>query len=256
MNQARKDIVRPGSASAPRILIVEDESDLALLLSYNLEVGGLRGRERGARRRGRVAPGRERARPRHSRLDASGRLGARNLPPAAGARGHSHAPRHHGDRARRGGRKGARLVGRRGRLCRQALLGARVDGAGSGALADAAGRSGSPNASMPATSTWIGRPAVSAVERATSTSARPSSGCSNICSKSLAGCSRARNCSMACGGRRRRSTSAPSTFTSDACARPCRGAASATRSARCAGPATPSTRPSASRKRAVSDAFR
>ena len=28
MNQARKDIVRPGAASAPRILIVEDESDL------------------------------------------------------------------------------------------------------------------------------------------------------------------------------------------------------------------------------------
>ena len=32
MNQARKEIVRPGAASAPRILIVEDESDLALLL--------------------------------------------------------------------------------------------------------------------------------------------------------------------------------------------------------------------------------
>ena len=40
MNQARKEIVRPGSASAPRILIVEDESDLALLLGYNLESEG------------------------------------------------------------------------------------------------------------------------------------------------------------------------------------------------------------------------
>ena len=40
MNQARKDIVRPGAASAPRILIVEDESDLALLLGYNLESEG------------------------------------------------------------------------------------------------------------------------------------------------------------------------------------------------------------------------
>ena len=29
MNQARKETVRPGAASAPRILIVEDESDLA-----------------------------------------------------------------------------------------------------------------------------------------------------------------------------------------------------------------------------------
>jgi two-component system phosphate regulon response regulator PhoB len=40
MNQARKDIARPGAASAPRILIVEDESDLALMLSYNLEAEG------------------------------------------------------------------------------------------------------------------------------------------------------------------------------------------------------------------------
>ena len=40
MNQARKDIARPGAASAPRILIVEDESDLSLLLGYNLEAEG------------------------------------------------------------------------------------------------------------------------------------------------------------------------------------------------------------------------
>jgi two-component system phosphate regulon response regulator PhoB len=40
MNQARKESVRPGVASAPRILIVEDESDLALLLGYNLESEG------------------------------------------------------------------------------------------------------------------------------------------------------------------------------------------------------------------------
>jgi two-component system, OmpR family, phosphate regulon response regulator PhoB len=40
MNQARKDIARPSAFSAPRILIVEDESDLALLLSYNLESEG------------------------------------------------------------------------------------------------------------------------------------------------------------------------------------------------------------------------
>ena len=39
VNQARKDI-RPGAASAPRILIVEDESDLSLLLGYNLEAEG------------------------------------------------------------------------------------------------------------------------------------------------------------------------------------------------------------------------
>ena len=40
VNQARKDMVRPGAASAPRILIVEDESDLSLLLGYNLEAEG------------------------------------------------------------------------------------------------------------------------------------------------------------------------------------------------------------------------
>ena len=39
MNQARRDI-RPGAASSPRILIVEDESDLSSLLGYNLEAEG------------------------------------------------------------------------------------------------------------------------------------------------------------------------------------------------------------------------
>src|SRR5271157_1894622 len=40
MNQVRRETVRPGAASAPRILIVEDESDLALVLGYNLEAEG------------------------------------------------------------------------------------------------------------------------------------------------------------------------------------------------------------------------
>ena len=40
MNQARRESPRTGSASAPRVLIVEDESDLALLLAYNLEAEG------------------------------------------------------------------------------------------------------------------------------------------------------------------------------------------------------------------------
>ena len=38
MNQTRKDFARPGAE--PRILVVEDESDLALLLAYNLEAEG------------------------------------------------------------------------------------------------------------------------------------------------------------------------------------------------------------------------
>ena len=40
MNEARRDTIRAGAASAPRILVVEDESDLAALLSYNLEAEG------------------------------------------------------------------------------------------------------------------------------------------------------------------------------------------------------------------------
>jgi len=40
VNQARKDIVRSRAASVPRILIVEDEADLSLLLGYNLEAEG------------------------------------------------------------------------------------------------------------------------------------------------------------------------------------------------------------------------
>src|SRR5271166_260039 len=40
MNQARKDMIRAAAASAPRILVVEDESDLNLMLAYNLEAEG------------------------------------------------------------------------------------------------------------------------------------------------------------------------------------------------------------------------
>ncbi len=40
MNQMRRENVRANGISAPRILVVEDESDLALLLGYNLEAEG------------------------------------------------------------------------------------------------------------------------------------------------------------------------------------------------------------------------
>jgi two-component system, OmpR family, phosphate regulon response regulator PhoB len=39
LNEIRKD-VRAGASKLPRILVVEDEADLALLLSYNLEAEG------------------------------------------------------------------------------------------------------------------------------------------------------------------------------------------------------------------------
>jgi two-component system phosphate regulon response regulator PhoB len=38
MNQTRKNIARPGAE--PRVLVVEDDSDLALVLAYNLEAEG------------------------------------------------------------------------------------------------------------------------------------------------------------------------------------------------------------------------
>jgi two-component system, OmpR family, phosphate regulon response regulator PhoB len=40
MNRTSKDIAHLAAASAPRILIVEDEADLALLIGYNLEAEG------------------------------------------------------------------------------------------------------------------------------------------------------------------------------------------------------------------------
>jgi two-component system phosphate regulon response regulator PhoB len=40
MNQTRREIAHTNTESAPRILVVEDESDFAVLLSYNLEAEG------------------------------------------------------------------------------------------------------------------------------------------------------------------------------------------------------------------------
>ncbi len=40
MNRTTKDVADLPGASAPRVLIVEDEADLALLIGYNLEAEG------------------------------------------------------------------------------------------------------------------------------------------------------------------------------------------------------------------------
>jgi two-component system phosphate regulon response regulator PhoB len=40
MNETSKSIARPNAVSAPRILVVEDEIDVALLITYNLEAEG------------------------------------------------------------------------------------------------------------------------------------------------------------------------------------------------------------------------
>jgi len=49
MNRTSEDIAHLAGASAVRVLIVEDEADLALLIGYNLEAEGCC-RERVARR--------------------------------------------------------------------------------------------------------------------------------------------------------------------------------------------------------------
>jgi hypothetical protein len=56
-------------------------------------------------------------------------IGRRNMPTFASARKDSRASSHHSHWAQRGRRKGPRSVSRGGRLCHQAVLGARVDGA-------------------------------------------------------------------------------------------------------------------------------
>jgi two-component system, OmpR family, phosphate regulon response regulator PhoB len=40
MREERREIIRSGTAASPKILVVEDEADLSLLLAYNLEAEG------------------------------------------------------------------------------------------------------------------------------------------------------------------------------------------------------------------------
>ena len=124
----RRSRPRPEIAWASRILIVEDEEPLTLLLRYNLEAEGYavdsvaRGDEAELRLR------EQRARPRAARLDAAGPVRHRALPaPPRAARDRAPAD-HHADGARRGGRPRPRPRDRRRRLHRQAVLGARAPG--------------------------------------------------------------------------------------------------------------------------------
>ena len=140
--RARTARRRRPPARAPRILVVEDEAALALLLAYNLEAEGF------------IVERVERGDEAELRLDESppdlvildwmlpGRLRPRDLPPPARrARRRADPAGDHADRARRGGRARARPLGRRRRLCRQAVFGAGADGAGAGAAAPLAARS-------------------------------------------------------------------------------------------------------------------
>ena len=140
---------------------------------------GLRGRDRGARRRGRHAAQGTPARPRGPRLDAAGPLRHRAVPPAAGAPGNQAAADHHADRARRGERARARAVDRRRRLHRQAVLGARTDRAGARAAAPRIAGAGRRRAGRSATSSSTARRSACRAPAARSTSGRPNTACSS-----------------------------------------------------------------------------
>ena len=110
-----------------RVLIVEDEEPLTLLLRYNLESEGYEV-DAGAGRRGRYPPARAGARPRRARLDAARPL-HRALPPIRTRRETERLPvimltarGEEGDRV-------ADSAHRRRRLHRQAVLGAGAAGA-------------------------------------------------------------------------------------------------------------------------------
>jgi two-component system phosphate regulon response regulator PhoB len=210
MNEARKAIGRPKAASSPRILVVEDESDLALLLAYNLKAEGhvVERAERGEEAELRLAENApdlvilDWMLPGVSGLEICRRLRAREttrtLPVImVTARGEE------AERVR-GLSVGAddyvvkpfsvpELMARVRALLRRSRPERMADRLNAGDLE-------------------LDRQTLRAdAANATSISLRPSSGCWSISWKSRAACSRARNCSTASGGRPRRSTIARST---------------------------------------------
>ena len=209
---------------------------------------GLRRGQRRAGRRGRTPAGGKPAGSRHSRLDASRRVGARDLPQAAREGDYAHAARDHGDGARRGGGACARPHGRGGRLCRQALLRSRTDGTRA-----CSAQAKPPGADRRSPGLRRHRPRPGHPERAARRArsfilAPPNSGCSNFCWRSRAGCSPGPNCSTAFGGRPPISTTARSMCMSVDCARSCQRDASAIRFGLCAASATRLMRPTARRR--------
>ena len=243
MNQGRKNIARPGAE--PRILVVEDDSDLALLLAYNLEAEGyvVESVERGDEAELRLAenppdlvmldwmlPGvsgleicrRLRARENTRRLPvilvtALGEEAQRVRGLSIGADDYVAKPFSVPELMAR-----VRAVLRRSRPERIAK---RL-------------YAGDLDLDRETRQVRRGTRDVILVRR--------SFGCSNFYSRSLAECSPALSCSTASGVRRPRSTNARSALLSVDCAKGCQGRASAIRFAPCVEPATLSTRPSAS----------
>ncbi len=240
-----------------RILIVEDEEPLALLLRYNLEAEGYdvetvaRGDEADIRLR--EAP------PDLVVLDwmlpgLSGIELCRRLRARAREQG---AADHHADRARRGKRARARARDRRRRLHRQAVLGARADRSRARAVARAQAPSASPTC-------WrIGEIELDREKKRVSRAGRASRSRPDRIPPARIPDGAARPGVLARAAARRGmglarsiSTSAPSTFMSAGCARRSTAAARPTRSAPSVAPATRWTTASAARQRKNTSRFR
>ena len=176
----RLDAQGNGTMAKPLILIVEDEEPLTLLLRYNLEAEGYE-----------VEVGRRAAtRPRCGCASAcpisSCSTGCCPASPASSSAGGCArrddtraAADPHADGARRGGRAHPRPRHRRRRLRREAVLGARADGAREGAPAPRPAGGDLAAAQAPATSSSTARRSASAAPAARCISGRPSSACSN-----------------------------------------------------------------------------
>src|SRR5450759_150005 len=99
-----------------RILIVEDEEPLTMLLRYNFEAEGYEVETAARGDEADTPPEGNDARSGGARLDDARPVRDRALPPPARAAGNLPSADHHAHRARRGERKGAGIGDWRGRL--------------------------------------------------------------------------------------------------------------------------------------------
>ena len=202
----------------PLILIVEDEPPLQKLLAYNLEAAGFAVAQAYD---GEEAPTLidERAPdlvlldwmlPQLSGLELCRRLRRRA--------GHRASADHHADRARRGAGPAARPRHRCRRLHHQAVLAGRADRAHPRRAAPGAPGLRRAAAELPRPAHGPRRRIGSSAASARSISARPSSACCATSSSIPAACSAAPSCSTGSGAPTSRSSCAPSTPPSAACA--------------------------------------
>ena len=207
-------------SAGAKVLVVEDEEPLALLLRYNLEAEGYAVDVVASRRRGRDGHRRRLARPDRARLDAARHVRARAVPPLAHRRGHARAcpiimltaRSEESDRIR-GLTTGADDYVVKPFSLPELMARVRAHPAPHQARAH---RRGAQRRRHRA------RPGVASGDAATAArciSGRPSSACSSSSCRAPAACSAARSCSTAYGAATSMSMSAPSMYISAACAR-------------------------------------